>query len=37
MQKVADILAEKGLNVAVWEDGVYGGDGLLPRTDFKSE
>ena len=36
MKKVADIVASKGLDVAAWEDGVYGNEAPNPRGDFAS-
>ena len=35
MKRVADIVADKGLDMAAWEDGLYANDRPVPVTDFK--
>ncbi|XP_052788332.1 uncharacterized protein LOC128223112 [Mya arenaria] len=37
MSRVAKIVADKGLSLGVWEDGVYANDKPNPITDYKSE
>ncbi|WAQ95735.1 HEX-like protein [Mya arenaria] len=37
MNRVARIISDKGLNLGVWEDGVYADDKPNPITDFKSD
>ena len=36
MKKVAEIVASFGLDLAVWEDGVYADNRPNPITDYKS-
>ncbi|KAL4239994.1 hypothetical protein ACF0H5_000789 [Mactra antiquata] len=35
--RVGQIVADKGLNLAVWDDGVYANDQPYPREDYTSE
>ncbi|XP_052764645.1 uncharacterized protein LOC128206309 [Mya arenaria] len=37
MSRVSRIISDKGLNLGVWEDGVYADDKPNPITDFKSD
>ncbi|XP_045212514.2 uncharacterized protein LOC123563659 [Mercenaria mercenaria] len=37
LKRVASIVADKGLKLASWDDGIYGDDKPNPITDYKSE